>query len=126
MRLVSTEIREAIRVLTLKAAQEPESSVNRTIADALGALLVYADMGGALALTPVGAIVHYDFENGATSIPEEDMQTFALVRAAQRFPELRDLAPRRPDGAVDCPMCAGRGVILDGMYCGKCFGKGWA
>jgi hypothetical protein len=68
--LVSPQIREAILLLKLKAAQEPESSVNRTVADALGALSVYADMGGALALTPDGEVIHYDFENGATSIPD--------------------------------------------------------
>jgi hypothetical protein len=121
----SPPIRDAIRVLTLKAAQEPESSVNRTVADAIGALSVYADMGGALALTPEGEVVQYDFENGDTSIPDENMQKFALVRAAQRFAELRDLAPRRPDSATTCPMCAGLGVVVHGMYCGKCSGTGW-
>ena len=122
---VSTKIKDAIRLLTLKAAQEPESSVNRTVAAALGALSVYADMGGALALTPEGEVVHYDFENGATTIPDQNMQIFARVRAAQRFPELQELAPQRPDSATSCPICEGRGEIVYGMYCGNCCGTGW-
>ncbi len=125
MPILGTQIKEAIRALTLRAAQEPESSPSKEIADELGALLVYADIGGALALTVEGAVVHYDFESGVTSAPDGNMQTLALVRAAKRFPELRDLAPRRPDTATECSMCFGRGLILDGMYCGKCFGKGW-
>jgi hypothetical protein len=124
-RPVKSETKEAIRLLILKATQEPESSVSRTVVDAVGALSVYADMGGSLALTPEGEVVHYDFENGAASIPEEKMQKFARVRAAQRFPELRDLAPERPDSAISCPVCSGRGEIRRGMYCGKCVGMGW-
>ena len=122
---VKTEIKEAIRFLTLKAAQELVSSVNRLVADEVGALAVYADIGGSLALTPEGEVVHYDFENGATSVPDENMQKFARVRAAQRFPELRDLAPEKPDNATSCPMCSGRGEILHSMFCGRCLGTGW-
>jgi hypothetical protein len=126
MSSVSAKVKDAIRLLTLKAAQEPESSVSRTVADAIGALSVYADMSGALALTAEGEVVHYDFENGSTSVPEQKMRIFARVRAAQRFHELRELAPRRPDSATSCPICSGRGEIPDyGMYCGHCSGTGW-
>ena len=124
-RPVKSETKEAIRLLILKATQEPASSVSRTVADAVGALSVYADMGGSLALTPEGEVIHYDFENGATSIPEEKMQKFARMRAAKCFPELRDLAPESPDNATSCPVCSGRGEILRGIYCGKCVGMGW-
>ena len=122
---VRIEIKEAIRLLILEAKQEPLSSVNRAVADAVGALSVYADMGGSLALTPEGKVVRYDFENGATSTPDENMQKLAWVRAAQRFPALADLAPERPDNATTCPMCSGIGEIHPGMVCGRCYGTGW-
>ena len=53
---VKSETKDAIHSLILKAKQEPVSSVNRTVADAVGALSVYADIGGSLALTPEGRL----------------------------------------------------------------------
>jgi hypothetical protein len=82
MPFLSSEIVDSIRELTLRAAQEPKSSVNRTVVDAIGALSVYANVGGALALMPKGEVGRLDFEGGATSTPDENMQAFALVRAA--------------------------------------------
>jgi hypothetical protein len=86
---------------------------------------VYVDIGGALALTPNGDVIGYDFETGALSIPEENRQIFALTKAFRRFPELRGLAPSRPNNAVNCPSCGGRGVIPGSIDCEACWGRGW-
>jgi hypothetical protein len=122
---VSIKIRDAISRLTAEAARESESSAIKEAARATGALPVHTDMSGALALTSNGDVIQYDFETGTTSAPEENWRIAALTKAARRFPELRDLAPPRPNSAVDCPSCSGRGVILGNMDCGTCFGTGW-
>jgi hypothetical protein len=105
--------------------QTAESSMSKEVAEATGALLVYADMGGALAVTPGGEVVYYDLDRKVTGVPEEKWRIVALRKAAQKFPELRDLAPERPGNAVSCPACAGRGVVLERFDCGACWGAGW-
>ena len=122
---VSIKTSEAIRRLAAKAAQEPGSSVIKEVAQATGALPVHADMGGALAVTPEGDVIQYDFETGATSAPEGNWRILALAKAARRFSELRELAPPKPNSAVVCPSCGGRGVTLGNADCGACWGTGW-
>lgn len=115
----------AIRRLAEEAAQQSEGSATKEAAHATGSLPVHTDMGGALAVTPDGEVVHYDFETGATKAPEENWRIYALAKAARRFPELLDLAPPRPQGAVTCSSCSGLGVVLEGLDCGTCLGLGW-
>jgi hypothetical protein len=123
--LMSTEISKKIRELIAGAAQGSEASMSKEVAEAAGALLVYAGMGGALAVTPEGGVVLYDFDERVISAPEEGWQLFALKRAAKKFPELLELAPSRPSAAVNCPSCGGRGVVFDKYGCGDCWGLGW-
>ena len=122
--MVNMSIRDAITRLTAEARDSASAAV-REAATVTGALPVHIEMGGALALTADGDIVQYDFETGTTNVPEEVWRIAALVKAARRFPELRDLVPPRPIGAVDCPACGGRGLILGDMDCGTCIATGW-
>lgn len=122
---ISIEIGDTIRRLATKAAQESESSAIREAAQATGALPVHADLGGALAVTADGDVIQYDFETGATTTPEENWRVLALAKAARRFPELRDLAPRKPAYAIECPSCAGSGTMPGNTDCATCWGNGW-
>ena len=120
----TAEISKSIRRLA-KAAQESDSSAIKEAAQATGSLPVHTDMGGALVVTPECDVVQYDFETGATRTPEESWRTLALVKAARKFPELRNLAPPKPTEAIDCPSCGGVGVVSGNMDCGVCWGVGW-
>ena len=49
----------------------------------------------------------------------------ALVDGCRRYPELRQLLPERPSGAVDC-LCCKHPLFAPGkMLCGVCGGVGW-
>ena len=95
------------------------------VASRFEALPVYSDMGGTLFITPSLQILIMRSDEGALS--EEcspEWRLVALVAAAERFPELKQLLPTRPSGASDCSACAGTGRLL-GARCGSCFGLGW-
>jgi hypothetical protein len=122
---MSIAARAAIRRLAAEAEQQPEGSATQQAAHATGALPVHTDIGGALAVTPDGEVVLYDFEKGVASVPEEHWRIYALAKAARRYPELRELAPPRPHDAVTCPSCGGFGFVLESLECGPCLGLGW-
>jgi len=122
---VSPELRAYLRRMIDEARNASVESTLRDVALATDALPVHIDMGGALVVTTEGAVLEYDFEADATSVAPENFRLAALAKAARRFPELQDLAPRRPENAVTCPACAGTGVILGKMDCGTCMSLGW-
>ena len=118
------ELKVAIEMLVEQATHEPEQSPRRIVAVSAKALCVYADMGGALGITPAIEVIHYDFEDEKVTVPDESMKLFALNIAAKRFTELQSLAPVRPKDALDCQRCAGTGMLMQ-FHCGKCCGGGW-
>jgi hypothetical protein len=122
---IGTKVSKVIRRMTAMTAQETESSAFRDAARATGALPVHADTGGALAITVDGEVIMYDFETGETTIPEQKWKVLAHVKAARRYPELRELAPRKPADAKNCPSCAGSGILLENADCEMCLGTGW-
>ena len=122
---INVELREAIRRLAAKAAQTAESSAIRQVAEATGALPVHVDMGGALVITAEGDVVQYDLETGATVRPNEDWKVLALAKASRRFPELKELAPKKPPNAIQCPSCAGTGTMPGNTDCATCWATGW-
>jgi len=98
---------------------------HRDVASRFEALPVYADMGGTFFITPSLQILIMRHDEGAVS--EEcspEWRLVALVAAVERYPELRQLLPTRPSGALDCSVCAGTGRLLSAR-CGSCFGLGW-
>lgn len=107
------------------AARESESPPIREAALATNALPVHVDMGGALAVTADGEVVGYDWETKQSTLVSGDWRVFALAKAGRRFPVLAELAPARPDDAIDCTSCAATGVMSLGVDCGACLGTGW-
>ena len=55
----------------------------------------------------------------------EHERTAALVIARQRIPEVADLLPSRPAGARNCPVCRGKGWLVQEVVCMDCGGLGW-
>jgi len=104
------------------------SLMAKEVLDATGGLPVYAGWVVALAITPDGEVVEYDWDGKSIQSVQGGWRTFALRRAARRFDVLRSLEPRKPDSAVDCRACGGRGVVTMGglsLDCGVCWGGGW-
>jgi hypothetical protein len=55
----------------------------------------------------------------------EHERTASFVIAKKRIPELAELLPSRPSGAVDCAQCKGTGQIIHGVVCMDCGALGW-
>ena len=90
------------------------------------ALPVYSDVGGTLFLTPTLNVLCLPADG--VDVQEEhspEWRLAALVRAAERFPELQSLLPVRADDTPPCAACSGRGSLLNGLRCGCCLGLGW-
>jgi hypothetical protein len=51
----------------------------------------------------------------------------SLVLGAERYPQLQELLPQRPDDARDCTRCGGAGRLSadSGVLCPTCHGLGW-
>lgn len=122
---INIEVSKKIRELIAGIEKKGEESISKEVAEAAGALLVYAGWGGALAVTPEGEVFLYDYDTKLRSSPEENWRFFTLMKAARKFPELQDLAPPRPSAAVNCSSCGGRGVLFEKYDCGDCWASGW-
>jgi hypothetical protein len=99
----------------------------RKVARATNALPVYFDLGGALAFTPGGALLGYDWESEQVA-PEKDARwlVIAAVSAAGKYPDLREMLPQRPPTAKACSLCSGTGRVFPvKAFCGSCCGLGW-
>src|SRR5689334_15528984 len=73
----------------------------RRVARATNGLPVYSDLSGSLALATDGKVLFRDSESGAVEeVKDEKWTTVALVAAAEKYPDLRDLLPERPPLAI--------------------------
>jgi hypothetical protein len=90
-------------------------------------LLLYADMGGMIALTASGELIFCPWDSETVAPVEAALWVdVALASAAKRYPELSDLLPERPTESTICPICNGSGWRMDGRtFCGRCRGLGW-
>jgi hypothetical protein len=121
----ATDHRTLISKIVAELAREPQLSEAERIAIGIGALPVYEDMGGCIALTPDREILEIDCERGTWSIEEDPRwRRLALKRAATRFPALTELLPVRPEDAAHCDACSGSGVLF-GVACARCASLGW-
>jgi hypothetical protein len=81
------------------------------------------------ALRPDGVVLCLDHESASHRVDAESdpLTRFAvLVRGAARYPELRQIVPPPPSGAVRCEACGGTGSGEAPMPdCLKCNGLGW-
>jgi hypothetical protein len=101
-------------------------TMKRDAALAADALPVEADLGGVLLVTPELQVVEYALFSGTISpVIDAQERLYAFKCAAEQFPELADLMPARPAGALDCPACEGVGLLAQRFRCGQCHSLGW-
>jgi hypothetical protein len=94
------------------------------VASRFEALPIYSDMGGTLFITPTLQVLMQSDGGAPSEVSSPEWKLVAFVAAAERFSELKQLLPTRPDDALDCSLCAGTGRIL-GVRCGSCLGLRW-
>ena len=94
---------------------------------AFGALPLYTDVSGCLALRPDGRVVQVIWDKPEASFGDvaTNWRTVALVAGRTRYPELAELLPSRTEGAPACANCDGVGHLGDASICGACFGLGF-
>jgi len=90
-------------------------------------LPVVFDMGGILGMKSDGTVISIPWDKPGGTTHEETSgvaHVAATIGAAQKYPELKTLAPARPPDVPDCPQCA----VLnpDGSRgCPVCWQLGW-
>ena len=95
----------------------------------LGTLHIGEDLWSNYYLRPRGEVIVV-----GEAVDQPDVDTIhtdrssvlrALIWGAQRHPQLRELLPRRPPGAVDC-RCAQVPMFAEGrLLCSECNALGW-
>src|ERR1043165_4301400 len=98
------------------------------------AIDLWGGLGEGHMLRSDGVVVRWellDLSNTEIKIePNPGWCVGALVMASERIPELKDVLPRRPEGAPDCDHCDGHGFTdLPGapkfLLCQFWWGLGW-
>jgi|SRR5882724_3712445 len=94
------------------------------------ALPINLDIGGATLLRPDGELLSLGWGEAPGVETDPVLRTGALVVGARKHPELAQLLPNRPEGALTCEACGGTGEIhvggrTIGALCGKCGALGW-
>jgi len=122
-----------IEELVAKALTQDHPWPIAAIAKNYHALTVYCDMGGCLAVRPDGEVLCVPDDPAMSVHIETDpiQRNLALIRATERYPDLQDLYPVRPDDAVSCSDCGGSGINpvtahagFEAIIC-RCGGTGW-
>jgi hypothetical protein len=98
-----------------------------------GAIALMGTIGSTWLLRPDGSLLDVDSDFGKPLQPlPEDLHVTAIVAGCERYPWLRELLPARPDDAIDCPQCLGRGQLhasgaedQHGVFCPACQALGW-
>lgn len=124
----SAELRERIRGWLAEYLARP--GLERELRDvaAFGALPLFQDASGCLALRPDGTVVAVVWAQPEASFREASPAFRVAARVAGRatYPELQELLPLRASDAEDCANCDGEGLLSDGGFCGVCHGLGFA
>jgi hypothetical protein len=131
LRAPTPDLSARIAARIVAYAQDPASPYHDAAARH-GALLLHFGWGTDFAIRPDGTVIRID--EVQISGPDEDIwyrdfnwPVATVAFAVSRYPELKLLLPPRPDDAVDCPACGGRGMIpFKGvpLLC-ECLGLGW-
>lgn len=100
------------------------------LAESHGFVPLMADIGGVCGLMPDGSIVEMGWDDAAPRrVAKNSLRDQALLSAAARYPELRELIPSRLPDAAECPGCRGTGIpplasSAPNLIC-YCGGLGW-
>ncbi len=110
----------------------PSGADFHEIAATQNAQPIFSHMSGYIAIRPDGSFVFWD---GASTNFENEIemvfQTIALISGSEKYPELKELIPKRTDDAKPCLDCkeTGKAFLLgqhwDVIICWKCLGLGW-
>ena len=124
---ISPELRERIRGWLHAYLMQPNLEAELRSVAAFGALPLYQDVSGCLALRPDGSVVSVQWQNPEASFREVEpaFRIAALVSGRPLYPELSELLPTRAPGTPDCGNCEGRGELAEGGVCGVCHGLGF-
>jgi hypothetical protein len=117
------------------AQSSPDPLGLRQLAADLHAMPLYCCWFRCLAIRPSGEIISFDIESYAGVQPPGDVRivddqltrNMALCQGARNDPALQILVPNKPPDAVECSLCAGKGVLPEpaaNMIC-SCGGLGW-
>jgi hypothetical protein len=96
-------------------------------------LPLFWDMGGVFAINANGDILSFLWDDTLHPQVEYDprIRNIVLFQGSKKYPELKDLAPVKPDNAQVCPSCRGTGIEptatklnVDNIIC-YCGGLGW-
>ena len=129
---VTTDEAAFIRERVRRFDQEAPEGVRKHQADSVRrhqALPLFFGWTETLAIREDGVLVRWVTEDwpGAQEFDERTWVNLALVQGAARYPELKGLIPRRPEGAETCPSCSGAGTVPGHsakLIC-SCGGTGW-
>jgi hypothetical protein len=123
--VVAEKVSQRVAAILSAPDAYPPSTVE--VAQRTNGLLVYGDLGAAIALTPMGEFVELPHNNDSISpVREQFWHDIAFASLIKHYPDFRDLLPERPTNASDCSICSGTGWMMDGRcYCGTCRGLGW-
>lgn len=97
-----------------------------------GGVALMGTIGAVWLLRPDGTLWDVDDDSGRPLVPlAAEWHHAALVCGAERYPWLAELVPPRPDDAVTCGKCGGRGKVAvsesdgSGFFCPGCYMCGW-
>src|SRR5262249_54968489 len=104
---------EAIERLRRQVIEERSDTAtaryNRETALATGGLPIWSSFGGCLAIRPNGMVVCYTDNEEVDERVDFKWQRLALVVAGEKYAELQELVPVRPNTAAACHLCNGVG-----------------
>jgi hypothetical protein len=126
-RVDSFDLASTIEILVAGYVPDPRHGADLgDWARAQGALPVWFDIGGMLAVRGDGSVLSRDWEEPERVVPEDDPMWHRVVSVvAARHPALAALAPARPAEAADCWLCVKKEFAVAGARCPGCQGLGW-
>jgi hypothetical protein len=124
---VHDELKPLIERWLREYLANPEAQHELRDVAAFGALPLYADVGGRIAIRPDLRVVQIVWARPEQSFFDApaNFRTAALVHASEAHPELRALLPARSPESRTCGNCNGTGHLGDRTICGLCFGLGF-
>jgi hypothetical protein len=115
------------RLIAVRPPEERDATCGTSAR--LGALYIGTSLWAEYYLRPHGEVVivreEYEQPDVDTVYTDRSNVLRVLVWGSRRYPELRELLPARPAGAVDC-RCRSHPIFAEGkVLCPECGALGW-